>query len=103
MDKVNLKLDDLTGEQKELARVLGIDIYLKLVEKFGGCSIYIAKEDKIQSAIRDSKIKAEFNGYNYKYLAKKYHLSERRVRDVIDSDRMSPLKGQISIFGEIKE
>ncbi len=99
----NLKLDDLSGEQKELAQELGIDIYLKLVEKFGGCHIYVAKIDKIMAAIRDNTLRKEFNGYNYRYLAKKYDLTERRVREIVDSDRASPLKGQISIFDEIKE
>ncbi len=99
-DKVkNIELCDLYGEQRELAEAIGIDTYIKLVKTFGGCSIYVGKEDKINSIIRDKNIKAEFNGYNYKDLAKKYRLSERRIRDILGDDNDNL---QISIFDKIK-
>ena len=38
-----LKLDDLTGDQRELAETIGIDAYIKLVDAYGGSNIYIQK------------------------------------------------------------
>ncbi len=96
MAKNQLEIKDLYGEQKELAQIVGIDIYIKMVELLGGCTVYIGKKDKIDSIIRNKKIKEEFNGSNYRILSKKYNLSERRVREIIDDD--GTYSGQISIF-----
>ncbi len=96
---MDIELSDLCGEQRELAEAIGIETYIKLVKTFGGCSIYVGKEDKLKSIIRDKNIKTEFNGSNYKELAKKYDLSERRIRDILDSNYDDL---QISIFDKIK-
>lgn len=80
---IGISLDDLKGEQRELAAVIGIAAYLKLVEIYGGTSIYIAKSDKIKNLRRDAAIAKEFTGYNYTAIARKYGLSERSVRDII--------------------
>ncbi len=97
MNNKDIELDDLYGEQRELAEAVGIDTYIKLVKSFGGCSIYVGKEDKINSIIRDKSIRGDFDGSNYKYLAKKYKLSERRIRHILDDDTDDL---QMSLFDE---
>lgn len=94
-------VSDLYGDQRELAELIGLETYLKLVEFLGGCTIYIAKADKIESIMRNRKIKDEFNGSNYQELALKYNLSERRVRDIIDEDRLPD--NQMTIFDIVKD
>ena len=86
-------------EQKAIADTIGIEAYISLVKNYGGTSIYILKEDSLIRGIRDSKIKSEFNGYNYSYLAKKYKLTDRTIRDIIGNSNR--LEGQIS-FEDIK-
>lgn len=40
--------------------------------------------------IRDAKILAQFTGRNYHVLAKRYGLSERHVRRIVDKRRLHP-------------
>lgn len=43
MKNVNISLDDLNGNQHEIAEVIGIDSYIKLSKYFGGEYFYIYK------------------------------------------------------------
>ncbi len=95
------KISDLQGDQRELCELIGIETYLKPVKNLGGCTVYIAKADKIETIIRNRKLKDEFNGFNYQRLALKYNLSERRVRDIIDEDRIPST--QMTIYDFTKD
>lgn len=74
---------DLTPEQRELADLLGMDMFLKLVQQCGGTNLYIPKADTIGRTARNAMIQAEFTGYNIKALACKYKLSEVQIRSII--------------------
>lgn len=101
MSEENFDINDLTGEQKAIAEVIGMEAYIKLAKVYGGCdSIYIAKIDKLQNAKRNKKIVSEFNGYNYQTLAEKYGLSTRMIREIINDYQKNGLPGQISLFDE---
>lgn len=90
-----LKLEDITDEQqRSLAELIGIENYKKLVETFGGSSIYIYKQDSFLRLLRDKKIREEFRG-DYKALAQKYNLTEVAIRKIVD-EKNSPLQGQIA-------
>lgn len=95
MQEIEFELSDLIGEQRDLAEVIGLKSYIELVKIYGGTTIYIAKYDKIKNMNRDRKIIQEFNGYNYKYLAIKYNLSDRAVREIISNERNIQNKSQL--------
>lgn len=78
-----INLDQLSGEQRELAEIIGLDAYKKLIEHFGGCQLYIPKLETILKEVRNKEIKENFNGFNYRELAKKYHVSEMTVRKIV--------------------
>lgn len=80
MNMDSIEIEELNGEQREIAECVGIDGYKKLVRHFGGTSVYIQKADK---STRDKEIKELFNGYNYKTLARKFNLSESQVRRIL--------------------
>ena len=80
MNMDSIEIEELNGEQREIAECVGIDGYKKLVRHFGGMSVYIQKADK---STRDKEIKELFNGYNYKTLARKFNLSESQVRRIL--------------------
>ena len=98
MEKIpdNVTLDILPSEQKDIARLIGLDAYLQLVRQYGGSQLYIAKADKIEAAIRDEKIREEFTGGNIHFLAIKYNLSERSIREIVSPFRT--IEGQTSLF-----
>ncbi len=97
-----LQLDDLEDDQRELAECIGMEAYRKLVENYAGSSIYIGKPDRIAISVRDNMIRADFNGYNYSELRKKYSLSESTIRritsPVLTAAKAAPFPGQISLF-----
>lgn len=93
-----LKLDDLKDDQKEMAELIGIENYKKLVYRFGGCPLYVYKEDTLIKDIRDKEIIKNFNGDNYKELAIEYNLSERTIRELV-FDKQKDINGeQISLL-----
>lgn len=96
----DIRLSDLQGDQRELAKLIGLDNYFKLVSIYGGTNIYIAKMDKLLNIKRDAEIVKDFNGYNYKYLANKYNLAERTVREIIarENNRLKVI--QLSFFDD---
>ena len=51
----------------------------KICKKYGGISLYIPK---VSPYAKENIIK-EFNGANYAFLAYKYNLSERAVREIV--------------------
>lgn len=84
MNQDKITIEELDQQQREIAECIGIENYLKLVEHFGGTSVYIQKADKMIKLSRDEKIKAMFDGGNYKAIARKFNLSESAVRKIVN-------------------
>lgn len=93
-----ISLNQLSGDQRELAETVGLEAYRKLVANYGGMSIYINKPETILRDLRNTEICNSFNGFNYRELAKKYHLSEKTVREIVSGKETEPLDGQTSFF-----
>lgn len=98
LDKV--KLEDLDQEQQEMAELIGLENYKKLMSEYGGMSIYIPKADRLERMERNDKIRTEFDGYNFRELALKFGLTEVSIRSIV-SDRVRelrarPMDGQIT-------
>lgn len=55
-----------------------------LASQIGGGAVYLAKGITVYLSARDRKMCAEFRG-DYKLLARKYNLTEVRVRQIVDS------------------
>lgn len=82
-DKI-ISIYQLDGEQRELAEVIGLESYKKLVEHYGGSYIYVTKTETIMRDERDSEIRKKFNGSNYRELAREFGLSEVRIRTIVN-------------------
>ena len=67
----NLQMDELDEERQEVARLIGLDNFKKLMEAYGGVYLYIPKADRLERMERNDRIKAEFKGYNFRELAKR--------------------------------
>lgn len=97
-----LTLDDLYGNQYELAECIGLEAYRKLVRTYAGSTITVPMPKSITTDIRDRKIINEFNGCNYKELAQKYVLSERSIYEITSCKRKeikaAPIDGQLTMF-----
>lgn len=97
-DKI-ISIYQLDGEQRELAEVIGLEAYKKLVERYGGSHIYINKADTITRNKRNSEIKEKFDGSNYRELAREYNLSEVTIRTIVHEKscqmKSEPPEGQM--------
>ena len=80
----SLRKNGLHETVAHLVDVIGFENAWRLVEAFGGTELYIPKKDTQLIPIRDAQIHKEFDGSNYKALATKYGLSEKRVRNIIN-------------------
>ncbi len=89
-------LDDLSGEQLEIAELIGIENYRKLVRHFGGNQIRILQEDTLIKEKRDNEIRKLYNGRNELELSRQYNLSDRTIRAI--TAKLKRIDGQTSLF-----
>lgn len=98
----DLILEDLCGDQYDLAECIGLEVYVKLVRNFAGLPITVPMPQSINKNARNRKIIKEFNGYNAKKLAKKYGLSKRRINELtaekLKKMKEAPIDGQLKMF-----
>ena len=97
-------VEQLPEDQRELAELVGLEAYKKLVERYAGSPVYIQKADSVMKAIRDQEICAKFDGSNYRELALAYDLAISTVREIVASRRReirdAPVEGQLSFDDE---
>ena len=59
---MELKPEELSEEQRQIAETIGMEAYLKLTRRYGGTLIYVAKvEENWQRRKRDEQIREEFD------------------------------------------
>lgn len=81
-----------------IVEAVGIQGFLNLCRDFSGSNIYVPKYESIVQKARDRAIVNEFDGGNYKELAKRYNLTTTWVRNIINKDYLE--KNQISLFDD---
>lgn len=98
----SLQMEDLNEEWQQIALIIGLGNTRKLLMEFSGCTIYVPKRDDIERERRNRRIRAEFNGYNFRTLARKYDLTEVTIRTIVADQvkpaRNRPMDGQLSIL-----
>ena len=101
-----MDIDKLTGteqlreDQRELADVIGLEAYKKLIRHYGGNQLYIQQVDSVLKDMRDKELNEKFDGSNYKELSREYGISEMTIRDKVAEKRRQhrgeALEGQLS-------
>lgn len=94
--------EELPEPYSDIVHKIGMKNVIELAKMFGGSRVYFPKIESTTRPQRDEKIKAEYNRYNVRELARKYTLSENRILQICKTEREKeknkPLDGQISIF-----
>lgn len=97
-----IRLEDLSEGQQEVAALIGPENFRKLMEVYGGAYLYIPKTDRSERMERNERIRAEFDGYNFRELARKYDLTEITIRSIVSDKvrelRARPMDGQLSLL-----
>ena len=97
-----IRLEDLSEGQQKVAALIGPENFRKLMEVYGGAYLYIPKTDRLERMERNERIRAEFDGYNFRELARKYDLTEITIRSIVSDKvrelRARPMDGQLSLL-----
>lgn len=99
-----IDVSDLPEPYNSLASFIGLENTLVIAGKMGGTTLYLPKIDTLYRSVRDKRICDEFTGGNYKTLAKKYGLTEQRVRKIVSlSRRTNRIKEKMQVpYEQIK-
>jgi Mor family transcriptional regulator len=79
-----IQLEDLSEGVKDLVYVLGIDIFLEVINHCGGGYIYLPSKSSIIRNTRNRLIRKDFiNGLSHIQIANKYNISDTQVRNIL--------------------
>lgn len=100
VDDFELIYEKLNDEQKKVLDLIGEEAFKRLIVFINGDNLYVPSVASVSRAARNKSIKNDFNGYNFRELAKKYGLNPRSIRgivkDITVEKRNKPLEGQLS-------
>lgn len=80
-----VEIKDIPMQFQDLAEEIGVNNFIKVCRLLGGTLTYIPSLKTIEKNSRNKAIIAGFNGWNYKELSRKYHISEPYVRRIINN------------------
>ena len=99
---MDLKLEDLPQPYDQIAEKFGLDTAVEMAKMFSGEQVYFPKFETIDRPLRNRRIIDDFNGYNYSFLARKYHMTVRAIREIVKPEaeriRSEPMFGQYSLL-----
>ncbi len=85
--RAEIRAEDFPDTLRGLVEKIGIAATLEVMGELGGSQMYIAKPESVFQSVerrnRDAEIRAEFNGYNRRGLARKHGLTEEQVRRIL--------------------
>jgi Mor family transcriptional regulator len=79
--------DDLPEVYQEMAAVIGVQATVSLAQNFAGTSVYFPKLERALLNLRNAAIRREFDGANVKLLSRRWNLSARHVRHIVNPPR----------------
>lgn len=83
-EKYPINIEDLPGEVQHIVNLIGLKTTFKLINEYGGESIYLPKLETISRLVRDNMIRKEYTGSNLKELSAKFKLTTRHLRTIVD-------------------
>ena len=78
-----IQMEQLSDEQRRLAKVTGLDVYKSLISFFGGELVYIPTAANIIKEQRNKDIIKRYNGANARELADEFNVSIRTIQRII--------------------
>jgi Mor family transcriptional regulator len=78
---------DLPEVYQEMAEVIGVQATVQLAQTFAGSSVYFPKLERALLTLRNQVIQREFDGANIKQLSRRWNLSARHLRHIVNPPR----------------
>ena len=80
-------IEQLPGDIRKIAEVVGVEPALKLAKAFRGTYLYIHNLDDILREIRNKEIRKSYNkGRKVRDLAIKHRLTERQILNILGTE-----------------
>lgn len=102
----DIRMEDLSPAQRQVAELIGLENYAKLIDAYGPQLIYIPKRDNFERLARNQRIVEAFDGYNYNELSKQFGLTTVTIRSIVEEKRRAiraaPIVGQTSLFDDME-
>ncbi len=83
----DVMIEDLHQALQVIAGIVGIEGALRISAEYGGTNLYIPKLENALQKARERAMVSAFTGDNYQDLAKRFKVSDRYVRSVIEKAR----------------
>lgn len=75
-----------------LCDILSMEQMLRIIDTAGGEVLYIPKRQTLEQPLRRDAICRDFDGSNTRQLGRKYGLTERRVRAILQEEGLLPIR-----------
>ena len=84
--------EELPEIYQEIEALFGRDAARRMAEHFGGQQVYFPYWDKDHKKRDRAIVRDRRSGMSYWELSRKYGLTERRIRDILESKRVRQLQ-----------
>lgn len=88
MAQFQLSSEQIPEDLYWLYELVGMDRFLKIIDTAGGEFLYFPKRSTLERALRRQAIAKEYDGSNVRQLARKYGLSDRHIRTILQEEGM---------------
>lgn len=82
-----VKAETLPEVYQEIAAIIGVENTVYLAQVYAGSSVYFPKLERALLSMRNQVIQREFDGANLKSLARRWNLSVRHLRCIVNPPR----------------
>lgn len=80
----NVNIEQLPEVYQEMAEIIGVESTIRLARVFAGSSVYFPKLERALLDMRNQVIRREFDGANIRELSRRWGLSSRHVRHIVN-------------------
>ena len=86
MAQFELQSEHIPEDLYWLYELVGMEQFLTIIDTAGGEFLYFPKRSTLERGLRREAIVREYNGANIRQLAKKYGLTERYIRTILQEE-----------------
>lgn len=83
MAQFQLSAEQIPEDLYWLYELVGMEHFLKIIDTAGGEFLYFPKRSTLERDLRRQAIAAEYDGTNVRQLSRKYGLSDRHIRTIL--------------------
>lgn len=86
MAQFQLRPEHIPEDLYWLYELVGMDHFLKIIDTAGGEFLYFPKRSTLERGLRRQAIAREYDGTNLRQLSRKYGLSDRHIRTILQEE-----------------